>query len=402
MNILVLAPFFPYPLDQGGKIRVFNLVKSLASHHDVTLACLSSQESPESELVAKFCKEVVVVGKPENFAKNFLRFLVSGNPFNCERFRSAPFSERLQQLIAANRFDLVQIEFSMLWQYAHLFKGIPVVLDAHNIEHHNVRQIGKSSSNPVKRWLYRLEEERLKNVEERAWRECAICFTVSDKERREIAERTGNQAKVITAANGVDLERFALSHREDGGKRILFLGGMDYAPNLDAAQFFLEEIFPKIQLEEPESKLLLVGRELARLGNILPMRGVECHESVTDVLPYFYQVDLLAVPLRMGAGTRIKVLEAMAAGLPVVTTSKGCEGIAVQHGRELLVANSREDFAAACLKLLKHPEQGRELAQQARRLVEERYAWEITARMMDQAYRGFLAPRVLRAPSPAL
>ena len=388
MKILIISPFLPYPLDQGGKIRIFNIIKNLSNSHEVTLAAIVDDRS-ESEFgpLRELCEEIVLVERPARLWPDRLSFFTSRAPYNVIRYRSATMRQTLQELEQKRSFDLIQIEFSMMWQYADLFVA-PVVLDAHNIEYKNVQQIGSSATSPLWRRLYLMEVRRLQAVEERAWQECALCFAVSEKERNEIAARTGDSAKVITAANGVDPERFAFGPREQAGNKILFLGGMDYSPNLDAAGFFLSEVFPIIRREEPEAQVLLVGRGLGKLGDLALLPGVKCHESVPEVLPWFYEANLLAVPLRQGAGTRIKVLEAMAAGLPVVATSKGCEGIAAENGRELLIADTPDDFAAAALRIMRSPESGDSLARNARRLVVERYTWESAAKIMDESYKA--------------
>jgi polysaccharide biosynthesis protein PslH len=387
MNILILAPFFPFPLDQGGKIRIFNIIKNLAKSHTITLAATVDRKvGIEYGPLRELCAEIFLVERPASLWPDRISFFTSRAPYNVIRYHSEEMRRVLQKLQKQTRFDLIQIEFSMMWQYADLFAGTPVALDAHNIEYKNVQQIGECVTSPFWRQMYLVEKKRLKAVEERAWRDCAICFAVSEREREEIAAGTGNSARVVSAANGVDPERFAYQPREQAGKRILFLGGMDYSPNLDAARFFLGEVFPIILREEPEAKLLLVGRELGRLGDATRQHGVEPYESVPEVLPWFYQADLLVVPLRQGAGTRIKVLEAMAAGLPVVATSKGSEGIALENGRELLIADTPVAFAAAVLKLLADPELAGMLAQRARDLVLERYTWESATKVMEQTY----------------
>jgi glycosyltransferase involved in cell wall biosynthesis len=278
-----------------------------------------------------------------------------------------------------------------MWQYAVLFAATPVLLDAHNIEYKNVRQIGASATSPLWRLLYLIEEKRLKAVEVRAWKECDLCFAVSEKECAEIASCIGNESKVITAANGVDLDRFVFQPQMSKNKKILFLGGMDYAPNLDAALWFLRDIFPLILHLEPEARLLMVGRELWRLNGdesgCQNWSAVEFYENVPDVLPWFYEANILVVPLRQGAGTRIKMLEAFAAGLPVVATAKGCEGIAAQNGEQLLIADTPHDFAAAVLQIMSDATLGKNLAESARCLVEERYTWNSAVKNMEQSYQ---------------
>lgn len=390
MNILLISPFLPYPLDQGGKIRIFNVVKNLSRNHKITLACLCSGPEQDRGPLTELCDEIVIVQRESSFARDFARFLVGRESFNCAKFSSREFAKVLTALIGKKKFDLVQIEFSMLWQYASLFPAIPVVLDAHNIEYKNVREIGNGVRNGLKRSLYRLEEKRLQMVEETAWRECDLCFAVSEKEQKEIAAGAGDSARTVIAANGVDTERFTFQRRAPAGKKILFLGGMDYSPNLDAARYFLRDIFPIILRDEPSARLLLVGRELGRLREAALLPQVECHESVPEVLPWFYQADLIAVPLRQGAGTRIKVLEAMAAGLPVVATSKGCEGIPARAGEHLLVADNADDFARAVQRVLSEARLGETLATNARKLVETSYSWQSVVQKMEQTYKAFL------------
>jgi len=384
MNLLILSPFLPYPLDQGGKIRIFNILKHLSRSHAITLAAIvDDRATADLSPLKEYCEEIILVERPARLWPDRLAFFFGTAPYNVIRYRSQEMEQRLRELSQQKKIDLVQVEFSMMWPYAQLFKGIPVVLDAHNVEFRNVQQIGERQQNPFWRCMYHLEEKRLRSVELKAFRQCALCFAVSDQEREEIAGYARNDAKVVTAANGVDPERFPFRLREKPGKKILFLGGMDYLPNLDAAQHFLTDIFPIVRGKEPEARVLLVGRELGKLGELLRLPGVEAHESVPEVLPWFYEADVLAVPLRQGAGTRIKVLEAMAAGLPVVTTSKGCEGIAAEEGRELLVADAKEAFAEGVLQVLERPELGKILAENARRLVMERYRWENTAEVIE-------------------
>jgi glycosyltransferase involved in cell wall biosynthesis len=390
MKILILSPFVPWPLNQGGKIRVFNIVKYLSRRHNVSLACLEERKVSDYGPLSGMCREVVCVERRRNLPVDSARFLMWTTPFNFVRFSSGRFRERLQDLLKREKFDIVQIEFTLLWQYADIFKGLPVVLDVHNIEADIINGIGSRCVNPAKKMLYRLEEEKLKVRERRAWRECRHCFTVSDSEMKKIGSLTGREERMSAVPNGVDLERFTFVPRTEPENRILLLGGMDYIPNLDAANYFLSKIFPSILSKMPDVQIDLVGRELWRIAERKSLKAVEFHENVPDVLPFFRGADVLAVSLRYGAGTRIKILEAMAAGLPVVTTSKGCEGIDVRHGEHVLIADSPESFASSVRKVIEDKGVRGRLVYNARALVEKRYSWERIVEEMEKVYSGIL------------
>lgn len=382
MNILILSPFFPYPLTQGGKIRIFSLIKYLSRSHNITLACISEEKVNDFGPLKDLCKEVLLTYKKPSTAKDLLRFLTGRDPFNYVRYSNGEMKRNLLNFSKVKSFDLVLVEFSMMWQYADIFDGTPVVLDAHNIEAEIIGQIMNTATNPIKRPLYRLEEKRLREKEEESWRNCAACFTVSEKEREVIASHRPS-GSVFTVPNGVDLERFKFFPEEGRGNNVLFIAGLDYIPNLDSAEFFLKAIFPIVRSKAAGLKLDVVGRLLWKVQSYAT-NGVSFHEDVPDVLPFYKSASMLVVPLRHGAGTRIKILEAMAAGLPVVSTSKGCEGLEVINEEHVLIADNPGPFASAVLRLAKDIELRRLLTGNARALVEERYSWEKIVSEMEK------------------
>jgi glycosyltransferase involved in cell wall biosynthesis len=291
------------------------------------------------------------------------------------------------ELLESRIFDIVQIEFPMMWQYAGLVKDIPIVLDMHNIEYQLIRQMKEASSNVLKKLLYGWEEAKLMRLEHDAWQECDLCVAVSDKERNIISAHLKKDNKIITIANGVDLERFEYMPKKTSEKYILFIGSMDYIPTIDSTDYLLEEIFPLILSKIKNVKLHIVGRSLWRIRDKVSAEGVLLHENVPDIIPFLRKADVLIDPLRLGAGTRLKILEAMAAGVPVVTTSKGCEGIMVQNGEHLLIADFPADFADATVKLLTDRELSDSLTVNARQLVEKHYSWEKVVQALETDMR---------------
>jgi glycosyltransferase involved in cell wall biosynthesis len=311
-------------------------------------------------------------------------------PYNFQRYSSNSFRVALSELCSSQSFDIVQVEMPMLWQYSGLFADLPVVLDAHNVEHDLIKSFRRDCHNPIKRALYSLEEKKFKRSEETAWRDCSYCFAVSEKEKEIIGSCIGDINKVMTIPNGVDLEKFVFQPKMSGGQRILFLGGMDWAPNLDSARFFLTEILPLVRKKLPGTQVDFVGKDLWRIKNLVRADDIHLHENVPEVLPWLHQADLLAVPLRQGAGTRIKILEAMAAGLPVVTTSKGCDGTEAVNGRHLLIADSAQEFAGEVDRLIGDKSLAAKLAREARALVEKKYSWEMAAASIHEALSKLL------------
>jgi len=385
----VIAPFVPWPLAHGGRIRLFHLLRELARKHDVTLVCLADTSAQDLGPLTEICHDVVtVVHRPGSLAA-FCRFLLGPNPYNAERFVSPALVATIRRLLAATPFDMVHLETTHIWSAAAACGDLPVVLGTQNVESRILAQLEKVCRNPLKRLLYRLETSRMRRFEEHAWRSCRLCLAVSEAERLEIINSGVAPERVVTVANGVDLERFVFAPRP-GDKRLLFLGGLDYHPNRDAADWLLGEIWPLVRGAEPEAELLLAGRGTEALATAGLPEGVICIGDPADVTACFAGADILLVPLRIGAGTRLKVLEAMAAGLPVITTSRGCEGTAAVAEVHLLTADTPQEFASACLRLLSAPGLAKRLAANARRLVEEKYGWERVTATIEVEYEKCL------------
>ena len=386
MNILVIAPFLPWPLAHGGRIRLYHLVRELSRQHRVTLVALTEEQAADTTPLEVFCRVVTVRHHPRFFPA-FWRFLAGPRPYNVERFVSPLLTATIRRLLEADRFDLVHLETTHIWGAAAACGDLPRVLGTQNVEATILAQLAKACRNPLKRFLYRLEGAKMRRFETEAWRSCRLCLAVSDAERAEMIAAGAAPDRVVTIPNGVDLERFSPAPRPMG-KLLLFLGGLDYHPNRDAADWLLTEVWPRVRGAEPAAQLLLAGRGTETLAAAGLPEGVACLGDPADVPACFARADMLLVPLRIGAGTRLKVLEAMAAGLPVVATARGCEGIAARPDEHLLVADAPADFAAACLRLLAKPGLAESLAVNARKLVESLYSWQLQGERLAGVYGG--------------
>ena len=257
MRILFIAPFIPWPLDHGGKIRIFNLIRQLARRHEVTLICLTGRTEPPLGLLSGICNQVIAVIHRPNAVASLTRFLLGANPYNVERYRSKALLAAILQ-VRSVAFDLVHIEMPQIWPCVVACEGLPVVLGTQNVEARILEQIANACRNPLKRILYRMETAKMRRFEEQAWRSCQLCLTVSDLERAEVISSGVEARRVVTVPNGVDLERFKFAARP-GRKRLMFLGGLDYHPNLDALEWLLAKVWPRVREQVPAAELLLAG-----------------------------------------------------------------------------------------------------------------------------------------------
>jgi len=262
------------------------------------------------------------------------------------------------------------------------------VLDAHNVEAQIAERYAQLEPHRLKRRVLRWNWRKMLSFEMRTVAEMDLVLAVSDTDRGTFSShRVGDRVQVLE--NGVDLDYFAPRDGEKAGQGV-FVGSMDWLPNTEGIRHCIAEVLPLIRRVRPDFELSVVGRnppsELAALAACDP--GLEVTGTVDDVRPYIARAEVYLVPLGFGGGTRLKILEAFAMGKAVVSTTLGCEGIACRHGEHLLIADSPEDFAAAVLRLLAHPELRLQLAANAMGLVQEKYSWDSIGSRLLACYEG--------------
>lgn len=390
MRILLIAPLLPYPPQTGGVVRVWQLLRALALEHDVTVLAsgqIRSGEEPWLPLPVQF--RFVPSGWSIGAGPTLAKRLYQARSLFSQRSAlywsmAAPLRGALGQL-DWDSFDVVQVEYSPLGLLP-LPRNRLLIVDAHNLEYRVLQRIAEQAPWARRLWL-RLEGVRLRRDEHAAWKRATSCLATSTVEAREIESVTAKPVAVVP--NGVDAERFvSVPVTQAEPDTVLFVGSYRYWPNSDGVLWFVREIWPVIRSRRPGARLILVGFDPPPVIRRLSMQpGIEVVGTVGEVQPWLAQAAVVIAPLRAGGGTRIKLLEAFAAGRAVVTTPLGAEGIELIAGQHALLASTPQEFADAVVSLLESPERRACLGAAARQLVLDRYSWDRVAEALLGVYR---------------
>ena len=397
MRILVVSNYLPYPQLTGGRIRVYNLLRRVANRHEVSLAALleSPQDAEGIPHLQEFCARVETAPFPAHQrsrlakAPGMLRYVLQGRPPDLMLLHSEELVTKIRQLFSGMDFDIVQIE-SMMALYLETLprnKSYKSLEMFQNIESHNYGRIAH-----VERRWYRKLRASINSVSMRYWEHRYAqnfdrCTTVSEVDQR-LLKKANPKLQVDVIPNGVDTAKYQPlpSASERGFPTLMFVGNMGYPPCVDAVIYFCSEILPLIRQAITPIELRIVGRNPHRDVLRLSGNGVHVTGSVEDVVPYYQESTICVVPLRAGGGTRLKILEAMALGRAVVSTSIGCEGLDVVDGEHLLIGDTPERFAENTVRLLRDRHLSQYLCANARRLVEARYGWDAIAERLMTLY----------------
>jgi sugar transferase (PEP-CTERM/EpsH1 system associated) len=399
---LFLTPDLPYPPHQGGTIRSFNLIKNLARRHEIHLLSFVQDriKGDSVDALLDYCATMATVSAPARSPiRRALSVLFSSKPDMALRLPSAEFMNQLRILLNRERFDIVQVEAIEMAQYGLAIRHMnlsprPLVLfDDINAEYLLQRRAFETDRGHPGRWLaafYSLIQWRkLMRYEARVCRELDRVVVVSDADREALQELVpGLRSSVVP--NGVDTTYFLPGDPgAESDTTLVFTGKMDFRPNVDAVLWFGQEVLPLVHDEIPEARFNVVGRNPhPRLRSLGQESSVTLTGYVDDVRPYIAGAGVYVVPLRVGGGTRLKVLEAMSMGKAIVSTSLGCEGIDVTHDRHLVIADQPRAFAKSVVELLRNRSRRRELGIEARHLAESRHDWKQMTPLLEQVYEG--------------
>jgi glycosyltransferase involved in cell wall biosynthesis len=376
-------------------------MRSLARRHDVSVISFTATDEFKQmslEATREYCKEVVIFPDMELVARRDKRLLQARSLLSLHSFehllvaRRVEFLARLEQLIEAGNYDIVQVEFV---QMAALRFRLPAgrrfrsVLDEHNIEFDIVKRTASANVSTARRLYSAVDWRKLKREEVDAWRRFDG-VSVTSRRDASILSELEPRTRVSVVPNGVDIDQFRPATNEPARDSLLFFGAMNYYPNQDGLTYFVEQIFPLILAKRPNTKLWVVGPAPDSVKR-LQSPNIEVTGFVDAVEPYIDSATAVIVPLRLGGGTRLKIVEAMAKAKAIVSTPIGAEGIDVVDGESALLASDTAAFAAHVESVLADAALAKRLGEAARRLAESRYSWPALVDGLERFYGELLS-----------
>ena len=388
-RILFISPRQCWPPLSGAKLREYYFLRALAQDARITYLYFAETEQDLSAQLS-FCETVAAVPKPHTYGTwNLVKGALGRLPLPILNYSSPAMSRVLAQ--QKGPFDLLHLDSIHMVRY-----GAPagrVVYNWHNIESEAMQRYGDSIASPARRVYARLTTRKLRRLEREILQTSLGHVVCSERERKQL-EEIAPAARIVAVENGVDTEYFASARAAVATRRrLLFVGKMDYHPNVDAVKHFAASVWPSLSKQWPEWTLTIAGSDPVEAVQALAgSRNVEVTGTVADLRPYYREAVAAIVPLRTGGGTRLKILEAMAAGVPVISTRLGAEGLSVEPDRNILLADADQpaDWIAQLQRVHAQPEQWRSLAERGLELVKARYDWSICGEALRRTYNDWL------------
>lgn len=386
-RILLISPYFPYPSSDGGKVRIFNLIKSLSLNNEISLLSYVETAAIAEQYVSvmeKYCKKVFTVVRDEN--KRLSAKDIPRSPAFC--YTQAMIDVLGIALKEVNP-DIVQIDFLIMTQYLNHIKNVPVVYTEHDMSSVDFEQSFHDRDLPEK--LRYVEWVRLVEYQKRMLKRFNGVIVLTERDQKVLEQfQPGIRSEVITT--GVDINYFTpLVTEESMPKNVIFVGHYKHYPNYDAVKYFMANIWPSVKKEIPKAKFFIVGSgagmNVQRYADI----DVIVTGTVDDIRKYLADAAVFVAPVRLGGGIKGKVLEAMASGVPVVATDEVCAGLKCKPGVDILAAKNSMEFIDKTILLLNSIEERKKIAINARKNVERNYDWNMISEKLDLFYDSVIS-----------
>jgi sugar transferase (PEP-CTERM/EpsH1 system associated) len=413
LKILWLNAGLLLPLDKGGKLRTWHLMRHLARRHDITYLSFSEpgQAAEHRTGMREVCQQLETVPRTDPakgtlpFYVDAARYLVDAVPYAVAKYRSAAYAGRVQQLLQTGSFDAVVCDFLPPLVNMPRQLPCPAILFTHNVEAEIWRRHVETAANPIARRLLAQQWQRMLRFERDALSRFDLVLAVSDADGDTFQRLYPGalRAPVHVVQTGVDTQYFRPAPDMPPRRaHLVFTGSMDWLPNEDGMLHFVRDILPLVRKAEPEATLSIIGRApTPAVRKLADEAGVEVTGRVDDVRPHVAAGSVYIVPLRIGGGTRLKIFEAMGMGKAVVSTTIGAEGLPVTDGADIVIADAPEAFAGAIVSLIRDHSLRSRLENAARQVVVERYDWSAVAEDFEKALMRLKGDRpIFHLPRP--
>jgi glycosyltransferase involved in cell wall biosynthesis len=378
MKILFVSAVLPYPLHSGGQIRIYNLLKRLANKHEIHLYAFIRSTSEKKYLPQlSFCKTVTTVLRGRGWhPKYLLKALTSSYPLLWSGYHNSEMLAALADEISQGKHDFVHIEPGYVWPSVPTEHRIPIVVAEHNIEHTVYESFARRFRIGILRPFLMRDVIKMKTWQRHVWKRAAHIITVSESDKMFI-----QQSNVSVIPNGVDTTSFAFRPKKTMAKdfTVLYVGNFRWMENRDAAEHLICDFWPAIHEVYPDARLRIVGKNAPKDQYFAG--------SVDNIQDELHAADMMLTPIRVGGGTKYKILEAMAAGLPVITTSFGIAGMSGSDRKHFLIAEDATDVMES-IAYLRDDAHRAEIVTNARALIEKEYSWDLIAQKLDQIWNS--------------
>lgn len=396
MKILMLTPYLPFPLMSGGQTRSYNLIKNLSKKHEITLFSLIKDDKERKNIpeLEKYCDKVRVFNRPAKpwTLSNILRTGFSSYPFLVIRNLAMQENQAIREELSLHNYDLIHAE--TFYVMPHIpDTDIPILLVEQTIEYLVYKHYVEEQAPKFLRPLLKIDVMKLKYWETFFWKRAKKVVAMSDSDRNQM-DKLSPGLSIDIVPNGIDAKYFLAKKRRDvSGAKVLYVGNFTWLQNIEAVEDLVNKVWPRIKAEVANAKLWIVGMHMTKYIKDLKSRDIEVTEGMPDIRDAYSKSTVLVTPIKGPGGTRLKILEAMASALPVVTTTVGAEGLGVRNGREALIRNDLDELAKSAINIIENPQEAKRLGVLERKFVEENYTWERSAEKLDRIYSGIVAKR---------
>jgi sugar transferase (PEP-CTERM/EpsH1 system associated) len=387
LKILFLANRTPYPPYRGDKLKIFNLAKRLNGRHELhllTFAQTAEDYTYRQELEKVFHKVHFIALPKWKSVLNCVAALWSSKPLQVLYFNSAEMKRNAAKLLAEEHFDAVHVQHLRMSPYLADITNTPRILDMPDAFSLYWKRRVEAATNPIVKLFNRMEQKRVERYEPKVMSRYNLSLVCSAEDLEYLRDKH-HVSSIALLPNGVDLDTFAAKdHDYSHNKTLLFTGNMDYAPNVDAVQYFVQDILPLIHKHHPEVEFIIAGQRPVKKVSDLASDKVKVTGFIKDLAAMYNQASVVVAPLRFGAGTQNKVLEAMAMGVPVVCSNIGFKGLGIESGEGAIMRLSPTDFAEAVCQLLSDEKQRTIVGQKGADVIRNGFSWESIAVRLEQ------------------